>query len=461
MNKLIPIILFFFVPLSSHANDIYDQSVLKFYKNKYPHLEDHFQSEISKLEYKDLFSKEDTDWNILHSANIDNIKAYIVKIGPPGFRYVADHKLYLSLLDKKTKTVIIDVDLKNINFGAWLYSSQFDVFKTSDNKPLFLFQVRYGGDGDHTENIIKVFKLKKLSPQKVYEGNISNVEFFTGSGVLKSIRGNYIETLCDVCDGWEVSSPKDIFKLPLEISTTDFKATALMNSAEKKELMTSLKLQAESNIKEQLSHGNKSYPKYANGVIKRITEILSGNALGELKTIKSKLLPEYEAEDFINHCSLGCAMGWDLESSSSLAKQRNNSYDVMMLKDGSPNTAWVEGVSGDGIGEYVLFKFPKIKFTESAIGDKINFNGFLMLNGYLKNEKTWKNNSRVRKIKIYHNDTPIYAVDLFDSMKLQEISFDTVWLRHGDTVKVEILEVFKGLKYSDTAITELEPTGAH
>ncbi len=130
------------------------------------------------------------------------------------------------------------------------------------------------------------------------------------------------------------------------------------------------------------------------------------------------------------------------------------------LKEKYPH-AWIEGVEGYGIGESITFKFPKEAFEEAKIEDKINFNGFIVVNGYCKNKQTWQDNSRVKRVLIAHNGRPLYEAKFHNSMNIQRVYFDNIYLKPGDTVKVTILEVYRGDKYRDTAISELVPTGAH
>jgi hypothetical protein len=171
--------------------------------------------------------------------------------------------------------ILPKIDVSHPYYGNNTYGPpKIDLFKTIEGSEILIYQARYGGDGEHTENIIKIFSLKGPSPQKVLERNLSDVEFVLKSGVLQSIIGNYIETLCDVCDGWEVSSPKDIFKIPLKIEASNFKVTVLMDDLEKKNLLAALKAQVEANINEQLAYGNRSYSEYANAVMERISELL-------------------------------------------------------------------------------------------------------------------------------------------------------------------------------------------
>ena len=164
--------------------------------------------------------------------------------------------------------------------------------------------------------------------------------------------------------------------------------------------------------------------------------------------------------DISTYCSLGCAMGWETRASSYLKPQGRNKYDVRNLDDGLVNTAWIEGVKGYGIGETITFSFTPKNFKEANL-EKINFNGFLVINGYCKNKTTWKENSRVKRIRIKHNDKPLYETVLHDSMNVQTVGLPTIWLHPGDTIKVTILEVYPGDNYQDTGISELIPLGAH
>lgn len=172
--------------------------------------------------------------------------------------------------------------------------------------------------------------------------------------------------------------------------------------------------------------------------------------------------PGYPPEEKeLQMCSLGCAMGWETKASSHLKSKSKYKYDINNIDDFRIDTAWIEGVKGHGIGESLTFIFTKEAFDKANIGNEINFNGFLVVNGYNRTKKTWKENSRVKSILISHNEMPIYEAILHDSMNIQEIDFDNIFLRPGDRVQVRILSVYPGDKYQDTAISELIPTGAH
>jgi hypothetical protein len=190
-----------------------------------------------------------------------------------------------------------------------------------------------------------------------------------------------------------------------------------------------------------------------------ITSVLG--ATPAVKVITANPGKPPEENDISGYCSLACALSWQVKASSYLKPQGRKSYDVRKMDDGLVNTAWIEGIKGYGVGENITFIFTEKNFKEAHL-ERINFNGFLVINGYCKDKKSWKENSRVKRIRVAHNDQPRYEAILHDSMNVQDMRFpETIWLHPGDTVKVTIMEVYPGEKYQDTAISELIPLGAH
>lgn len=94
-------------------------------------------------------------------------------------------------------------------------------------------------------------------------------------------------------------------------------------------------------------------------------------------------------------------------------------------------------------------------------GWKNGLTGFYIVNGYAKNEKLFKANSRVKKLKLTIDETREYILELEDTMNPQ--LFDIEYEQEPDFDKLnavkaefEILEVYKGEKYEDTVITTLK-----
>lgn len=145
-------------------------------------------------------------------------------------------------------------------------------------------------------------------------------------------------------------------------------------------------------------------------------------------------------------CSWYCGGGnYKIKASSSLG----DSYKAEFANDLSYKTAWVEGKKDEGISEYLEYYFKN---------DSPRITEIIISNGYMKSEETWKNNNRVKKLKLYVNGVPFGILNLKDSRTDQYFEVGTLGHNKNGTdliLKFEILEVYKGSKYNDTAITEI------
>ena len=172
-----------------------------------------------------------------------------------------------------------------------------------------------------------------------------------------------------------------------------------------------------------------------------------------LSDVEFALLCFVEENPVLSHfysgnCSWYCGGQIDSVTASSALADR---YAAEKAHDFSIVTAWVEGVEGNGEGEYLRYSFP---------GTCPRITTVLIHNGYVKNWDVWRDNGRVKKLLMYYNDKPYAILNLQDTMGLQ--SFDVGVLGYEDkdsapawSIKFEILEVYPGKKYEDTAITEI------
>jgi|GEM_PF-1220687 len=151
-------------------------------------------------------------------------------------------------------------------------------------------------------------------------------------------------------------------------------------------------------------------------------------------------------------------------------------YPISHLSDMNLETAWV--VPQGGIGESIEITLKEKKQILS---------GITIVNGYMKNEKTYTENNRLKKIRIQIKekkkeeysegydidfpDTPyetIYFenlihtlgwIDFFDyySSEIHENYYqgDDQYDNYPESYKITILEVYPGTKYNDTCISEL------
>jgi len=157
-------------------------------------------------------------------------------------------------------------------------------------------------------------------------------------------------------------------------------------------------------------------------------------------------------------CSWYCGGGpEEVTASSYLKSQGSNNYEPKNAHDLNYKNAWVEGVPGYGIGEYLTYKF-------AATSPRIT--EIIVVNGYVKSETAYRNNSRVKKLKVYLNDKPYAILNLEDRIanqgfKVEPIGnsdredWDVLKTKPDWTLKFEILDLYKGLKYDDVAISEI------
>ena len=174
-----------------------------------------------------------------------------------------------------------------------------------------------------------------------------------------------------------------------------------------------------------------------------------------------------EAKDFYEDEAL-----WDnwlvaplpgLAATSTLPSQGTNTYGVTNLGDKNPATAWVEGQKSYGQGEKIELPIAENEFSPK-FGEVYGLYGYFHLqNGYAKSEASWKANSRVRLLLLRHNEKPIAYFLLKDDIQPQTLDASRYfWNTHqhsgikvngGDTLSFEIVDVYRGDKYKDTAIS--------
>jgi hypothetical protein len=180
-----------------------------------------------------------------------------------------------------------------------------------------------------------------------------------------------------------------------------------------------------------------------------------------------------EEKEIIKYCDeiredvwdiIGSGCGWycgggpkEVSASSYLKSQGENNYEPKNAHDLNYKNVWVEGVDGYGIGEYLLYTF-------DGVSPRIN--EIIVVNGYVKSKSAWENNSRVKKLKVYIDDKPYAILNLKDirgsqSFKVDPIGnsdrtdWDLLKMKPDWTLKFEILDVYKGLKYDDVVISEI------
>ena len=175
-------------------------------------------------------------------------------------------------------------------------------------------------------------------------------------------------------------------------------------------------------------------------------------AEAQLRTIKPSYIYKISDGDLDNIIDGFCLGTWsnanNIVASSALKAQGSKSYKASNVFDRDPETAWVEGVKGHGIGQWIELKNTSIRETGIWCG----VYQICILNGYVKSDKAWRENGRVKRLKVYCNGKPKYIMELQNSRSLQAFDVD---FSKGATIRFEILDVYPGTKYQDTVITEI------
>ncbi|XOK64932.1 NADase-type glycan-binding domain-containing protein [Paenibacillus elgii] len=126
-------------------------------------------------------------------------------------------------------------------------------------------------------------------------------------------------------------------------------------------------------------------------------------------------------------------------ASSTLPDEKKISYNANQLTDGNTKTGWCEGIKGDGIGETVTFEF----------GEHREVSGIDLINGLAQSLQTFKANNRVKSLKAEFSDG---SSEILNASFVQ-MNFDKKV--KTSFIKLTILEVEKGDKYSDTCMSEV------
>lgn len=158
-----------------------------------------------------------------------------------------------------------------------------------------------------------------------------------------------------------------------------------------------------------------------------------GDSIVNWKEIIDRQLKEGGAPLWFN-----CTNGPDkVKASSSLSPQGKYNFNAKNINDNDPLTAWIEGKSDYGIGE---------SFSVKGNGYRV-----YIFNGYQYSYSAWKNNSRVKKFRVYSDGDTLCYLELKDVMGGQYFDLRD----HYTWLKFEIVEVYKGDKWSDVAISEM------
>lgn len=178
-------------------------------------------------------------------------------------------------------------------------------------------------------------------------------------------------------------------------------------------------------------------------------------AYADPATIKARV-EEPALPETMGGCSLKCAFVWSVEVQAGGGQK---AAFVKKLNDENAETAWIAAEGTSGVGAKLKLVFPKKLPAE--IEGQTPLYGFDIINGAWVSEAQWKAHGRVKKARLYYRDKALADVTFADSRRWQRLTFPDVFVRSGDSMTLEILEIYPGEKGAGVAITEIVLQGGH
>lgn len=176
------------------------------------------------------------------------------------------------------------------------------------------------------------------------------------------------------------------------------------------------------------------------------------SAIAAVKKVKAELT-EPVLEELMGGCSLACAFPWSVQT----ARAGGKAMAVPQLNDESAQSAWIEIARGARLN----FVLPAKLRPEQ---ERTPVYGFNMINGHWRTEQEWERHARVKRARVIYNDRPLVEVSFADSRRWQEVFFGDIYIRSGDRLALEILEIYPGSGGKErelVAISEISLQGAH
>ncbi|MEZ4319786.1 MAG: hypothetical protein R3F61_19890 [Myxococcota bacterium] len=145
----------------------------------------------------------------------------------------------------------------------------------------------------------------------------------------------------------------------------------------------------------------------------------------------------------------------EADASSFLVSDWNRfteNYHPSYALDGNPKTAWVEGVAGDGVGEWLEWRVSPVSGVHRV--------QLRIRNGYQKSAGLFASNAAPARIRVDIRSSRgvVHSAEiaLTDALDWQEHVLDPPEDVAFDTVRLTVLEARKGSTYADLCISDVE-----
>ncbi len=158
-------------------------------------------------------------------------------------------------------------------------------------------------------------------------------------------------------------------------------------------------------------------------------------------TTTNKATPDDGDGTFTSTSPAGTPLKITSSSSSVRLAVQSNTYYPANAIDGKRSTAWIEGVDGPGIGEWIRFDFDR----------EINLHRILIQPGYFKSPAIWAQNNRLATLTAQFSDGSSRQLTFDNRMDSQKVDIGSVKTRW---VRFTIASVYYGTD-PDTALSEI------
>lgn len=125
-------------------------------------------------------------------------------------------------------------------------------------------------------------------------------------------------------------------------------------------------------------------------------------------------------------------------------KAASLTYGPDNVRDGEDSTAWCEGAKGTGRGEWLAFDF-RTPVTARAL---------TLVAGYNKSPETWRNNARLKRVRLHFSDGTRQDANLRDTASPQALLLEAKGTL--ESVKLEVLAVYPGRRHEDACVSEVD-----
>ena len=119
-------------------------------------------------------------------------------------------------------------------------------------------------------------------------------------------------------------------------------------------------------------------------------------------------------------------------------------YKPKYTLDNNLQTAWSEGVSGYGIGQYIEYTFP----------ETVKLAALKIANGYQKSIDLYQSNGRIKKARLDFDNNQSHLVSLNDAVGWQRLDLPKIY--NTRKVRLTITEAYPGGKYQDVLNSEIK-----